>query len=460
MFKIYNTLTRNKDKFKPIKRKRAGVYTCGPTVYDYAHIGNLRSYIFADVLIKTLKYNGFKTKWIVNITDVGHLTSDADTGEDKLEKGSKREGKSAWEIARFYENAFKVDWEKLNLGKPDKMPRATDHIKEQIKIIKKLVKKGVTYRTFDGIYFDTSKINDYGKLSGMDLEKIEAGKRVELGEKKNPTDFALWKFSPNPPAGGEKRQMEWKSPWGVGFPGWHIECSAMSMKYLGKTFDIHTGGIDHIPIHHTNEIAQSETATGKPYANYWVHGEFLVMGDAAKMAKSGENFITLQTLIDRGFNPLSYRYMNFLTHYRKQLKFSWEAVEAAENGLNNLYNKISNLPTSRGEVNKDYKIRFTEMINNDLNMPGIMALIQELLDDKIKGEDKRGTLLEFDRVLGLDFSKVKKLEVPKEIKELAESRIKARQEKNWQLSDELRDEIQRKGFVVEDTADGYKIKKK
>lgn len=457
MLKIYNTLNRKKEIFKPIKKGRAGVYTCGPTVYNYAHIGNLRCYIFADILVKVLRYDKYKTKWVINITDVGHLISDADEGEDKLEKGALREKKSVWEIAEFYTKVFKKDIKLLNIANPDIWCKATDHIQEQINLIKKLEKKGVVYKTSDGIYFDTSKIKDYGKLAGMDLKNIEAGKRVCLRAKRNPTDFALWKFSPK----NKKRQMEWDSPWGVGFPGWHIECSAMSIKYLGEHFDIHTGGIDHIPIHHTNEIAQSETATNKKFVNYWMHGEFLVIGAKDKMAKSGKNFVTLKTIIEKEFNPLAYRYLCFLTHYKKQLQFSWEALGSAQNALNNLYAKFFDLGKEIGKVDKKFQKEFNDLINDDLNMPLVIALLQKVFNSDIKDKDKKATVLEFDKILGLDFDKVKRKETPKIIIELAEKRLKAREKKNWDLSDKLRDKIKSKGYIVEDISqDKYVVKLK
>ena len=291
---LYNTLTRRIEEFKSIKKNNVGLYTCGPTVYNFAHIGNLRTYVFEDILKRALAYNDYKVKHVMNITDVGHLTDDADEGEDKMEKGSAREGKTAWELAEFYTHAFRLDMEQLNIIKPSIWCRATDHIKEQINLIKKLEKKGFTYATSDGIYFDTSKLKDYGKLANLQNQELRAGVRVDVGDKRSTTDFALWKFSPKL----QKRQMEWKSPWGVGFPGWHIECSAMAMKYLGETFDIHCGGVDHIPVHHTNEIAQSEAAYDSSLANFWMHGEFLLMGND-KMAKSGDNFVTLQTLKEK-----------------------------------------------------------------------------------------------------------------------------------------------------------------
>jgi len=349
MLKIYNTLTKQKEEFKPIKTgwfRKVGLYTCGPTVYNFAHIGNLRSYIFEDILKRVLKYNGYKVKHVMNITDVGHLTSDADEGEDKMEKGAKREGKTAWEIAEFYTQAFKSNLHDLNIIEPDVWCKATDHIKEQIKLVQKLIDRGFTYETSDGIYFDTTKIDDYGKMANLKNQELQAGVRVDIGEKRNAHDFALWKWSspnchPELVSGSlPKRQMEWSAFNHIGFPGWHIECSAMSMKYLGEQFDIHCGGIDHIPVHHTNEIAQSESVTGKkPWVKYWMHGEFLLTG-SDKMAKAGDNFLTLQTLKDKNINPLAYRYLLLQTHYRKQLTFSWEALEAAESGLKHFYDEV------------------------------------------------------------------------------------------------------------------------
>ncbi|MBU2219414.1 cysteine--tRNA ligase, partial [Patescibacteria group bacterium] len=354
--KFFNTLTLKKEFFKPIKNKRAGIYTCGPTVYNFVHIGNLRAYIFEDILRRTLEYNGYKIKHVMNITDVGHLSSDEDTGEDKIEKSAREQKKSAWEIAGFYTKQFQKDIIELNIEPAHLMPKATEHIKEQIGLIKILEKKGFTYKTKDGIYFNTSKFKDYGKLGKIDIKGLREGARIEKGEKKNPTDFALWKLS----SSGEKRQMEWDSPWGKGFPGWHIECSAMSTKYLGQPFDIHAGGIDHIPVHHQNEIAQSEAAYDKPLAKYWLHGEFLVI-DQKKMSKSEGNFITLNILKEKNFNPLSYRFFVLSSHYRKPLNFSWQAMEAGQRGLEHLYNQISNLKSQiskTGNINSDFKKKF------------------------------------------------------------------------------------------------------
>ncbi len=458
---IYNTLTRKKEIFKPLKKNIVGLYTCGPTVYNYAHIGNLRTYIFEDILKRVLIYNKFKVKHVMNITDVGHLTSDSDTGEDKMEKGAKREGKTVWEIADFYTKAFMSDIKKLNITKAEIICKATDYIKEQIELIKKLGKKGFTYIIEDGVYFDTSKLKDYGKLAKLDIEGLKAGARIEVvSGKKNITDFALWKFSPEE----KKRQMEWNSKWGKGFPGWHIECSAMSMKFLGETFDIHCGGIDHIPVHHTNEIAQSEAATGKKFVNFWMHGEFLNL-EKEKMAKSGENFITLSTLEERNFDPLVYRFFCLSAHYRSSLNFSFESLESAKKGFENLKNKILEIKKEKNKDNKKikekYKSEFLKLINNDLDMPKAVALLWDLTKEKeISGKSKLNLILDFDKVFGLNLKKIKEEKVPKEILDLVKKREKARKEKDFAESDKLRKLINEKGYALEDTEKGPLIKKK
>jgi cysteinyl-tRNA synthetase len=474
MLKFFNTLSHKKEIFKPLK-KQVGLYTCGPTVYNYAHIGNLRTYVFEDILKRVLNYGGYKVNHIMNITDVGHLTSDGDVGEDKMEKGAKREGKSAWDIAKFYTKIFKTNLKDLNIEEPNTWCRATDHIPEQIKLVQTLIKKGYAYETTDGIYFDTTKIKDYGKLANLKKQKLQAGVRVEMGEKKNPHDFALWKWSP----ANEKRQMEWKAFSKMGFPGWHIECSAMSMKYLGKQFDIHCGGVDHIPVHHTNEIAQSEAATGKkPWVKYWLHGEFLNItnpstGAQGKMAKSGENFITLQTLKTRNLNPLAYRYLLLQTHYRKQLMFSWEALGAANQGLEHLYEEAEKLRKLKTKLQKnkntkkqkhsEIEQKFNKAINDDLNTPLALATIWEGLKNK---QLDYQTLLKFDEVLGLELKNTKTRKHKKtktlttdKVQKLLDARTKARSEKNWTESDRLREEIKKLGFSVEDTAEGQKIMK-
>lgn len=462
MLNLYNSLTHKIEPFKPIKKGKVGLYTCGPTVYNYAHIGNLRTYVFEDLLKRALIYNGYKVKHVMNITDVGHLTSDNDEGEDKIEKEAKIEGKSAWKIAEFYTKAFINDLNELNILPADKLPKATDHIKEQIALIKKLEKKGFAYKTVDGIYFDTSKLSDYGKLTNLKNQTLRAGARVDIGDKKNITDFALWKFSP--PL--IKRQMEWKSPWGVGFPGWHLECSAMAAKYLGQPFDIHCGGIDHLPVHHTNEIAQSEAANNKPLANYWLHGEFLVIGEE-KMAKSKGNFITLQTLKDKGISPLAYRYWLLQTHYRKQLTFSWEALQAAQNGLGHLYLSVNSI--KQNNVKYDYsktplvKEMFLGCINQDLDTPSGLAILWQAIKSKTIDFN---TICDFDKVLGLKIKEYVELlenktseSLPNQIEKLLEERNNAREAKNWAESDRLRMEIEKLGYKVKDTPEGTQITK-
>jgi cysteinyl-tRNA synthetase len=505
---LYNTLNRKKDEFKPINTSpqpspskgegvSVGLYTCGPTVYNYAHIGNLRTYIFEDLLKRTLIYNGYKVKHVMNITDVGHLTGDMDMGEDKLEKGARREGKTAWEVAKFYEKAFFNDLEKLNIIMPDVTPRATEYIKEQIALVEILEKKGFTYETSDGIYFDTAKFPEYNKLSHLDLETLREGARVEKNdEKKNPTDFALWKFSLRHGSGqaildntGQaKRQMEWESPWGVGFPGWHIECSAMSMAELGEQLDIHCGGVDHINVHHTNEIVQSEAATGKKFFNFWMHGAFLNIVGGKKMAKSDDNFLTIENaFIKKNIDPLVYRFATLQTHYRKPMEYSEEAIKNAQKGLIHLRNQVRELGEQLGVVNLKYKNKFLEAINDDLNMPKALAVVQELLKSKIENKDKLTTVLDIDKVLGLDLESIivftsntqtslmpnsvlvsketidfwkNKKENRGEIIDLMKNRQEAREKKNWQESDRLRDEIEKKGYIIEDNKDGMRVIKK
>jgi len=464
MLSLYNTLSHKKEEFKSLKGKLVRIYTCGPTVYWFSHIGNLRTYIFADILKRVLEYNGYKVKQVMNITDVGHLTSDADTGEDKIEVGAKREKKTAWQIAKFYTDAFKKDIKRLNIKSPTLWVRATDHVQEQIELIKILEKKGFTYKISDGIYFDTSKIKDYGKLAGLKKKKIKAGARVKMvAGKKNPTDFALWKFTP----AGVKRQMEWDSPWGRGFPGWHTECVAMSAKYLGVPFDIHTGGIDHIPIHHTNEIAQSEAAFDKNLARFWMHGEFLII-NKGRMGKSEGNIITIEGLIKKGFNPLAYRYLCLTAHYRSKLNFSLENLKSAQNALNNLYEKIIDLKlknpknqTQKPEIKmENYQKQFLNFINDDLNIPKALALMWEVMKSaKISNQEKYKIILNFDKIFALELNKIKKSEIPKKIKELVAKREKYRQEKNWQEADKIRQEINSLGYQIEDTKKGPKIKK-
>jgi len=452
MLRLYNTLSRKKEVFKPLKKAQAGIYTCGPTVYSFQHIGNLRSYIFADILKRILLYDKYKIKHVMNVTDVGHLTSDADTGEDKIEKAAKKEKKSAWQIAEFYWKIFKQDFQKLNIIEPDIWCKATEHIPEQIALVKKLGKKGYTYKTSDGVYFNTKKFRNYGKLARLKKEKLQAGKRVKIGEKKNKTDFALWKFSKEK----GKRQQEWDSPWGIGFPGWHIECSAMSMKYLGDSFDIHTGGEDLIPVHHINEIAQSEAATGKKFVNFWLHGAFLLF-KGEKVSKSKGGLYTISELQEKRFNPLSYRYLTLTTHYRSQLNFTLENLKQAENAYKRMKNIISEIKDDK-QTNKKYLAEFEESINEDLDMPSALAVLWNLVRDK-KARGKLRTIKKIDEVLGLDLIKQEKERIPKEIKELIRKREEARKETNFELADKLREDIRKKGWQVEDVKGGNKIKR-
>jgi len=466
MLNLYNTLTRQKEEFKPIKPGEVGLYTCGPTVYWFAHIGNMRAYLFEEVLKRVLQYNGYKVKHVMNLTDVGHLTSDEDTGEDKLEKGARRDNKTVWEVADFYAQAFKRDLNLLNFQNPDIWIKATDTVKEQIELIEKLEEKGFAYIIGDGVYFDTSKLPTYGKLWPNKKMDMKAGARVEMAEgKKNLTDFALWKFSPKE---GPKRQMEWESPWGVGFPGWHTECVVMSIENLGIPFDIHCGGIDHILIHHTNEIAQAEAAYGKDMCNYWMHGEFLTLKDDEKMAKSAGTVVLVEDIIKKGMNPLAYRYLVLTAHYRKKIEFSWEALQAAQTGLDNLYEKVLEFKNAPAEPiysqrAKDLQQKFLDAINDDLNMPQALAAAWEVVKDKelSKGE-KYALLIDFDKVFGLNLDKVeakKEEKTPEEIKKLMDLRSQARQQKNWGESDRIRDQIKAMGYEVEDTSQGQKAKK-
>jgi len=455
---IFNTLSREKEEFIPINGQDVGLYTCGPTVYNYAHIGNMRTYIFEDILKRTLLYNGYNVKHVMNITDVGHLTGDRDMGEDKIEKESLRENKTAWEIAEFYTTKFKEDLTNLNIIYPEIFCKATDNIPEQIEMIAVLEKKGFTYETSDGIYFDTSKVENYNKLSHQKLESLKEGARIEINdEKKNPTDFALWKFSPK----NTKRQMEWESPWGFGFPGWHIECSAMSVKYLGEQFDIHCGGEDFINLHHTNELAQTEAFTDKkPWVKYWLHGFFLNIKNGEKMAKSTGNFLTLNSeFINKNINPLVYRFATLSVHYRKQMEWNLEIEKAALNGYNNLISKIKILGTTIGIVNIELKERFFNNINDDLNMPKALATVSEIFKYGISNEDKLATILDFDKVLGLNLDKIIEEIIPNEIIDLAKEREIARKDKDFKKSDELREKINSLGYEIKDTDSGTKISK-
>lgn len=452
---LFNTLTRRREPFRPLKDGHVDMYSCGLTVYNFAHIGNLRAYIVADTLKRVLRINGYTVRHVMNITDVGHLTDDADSGDDKVEAAANREGRSAWDITKFYTEAFLKDLSALNVIAPDVMPKATGHIPEQIELIERLQKKGLTYGTSDGIYFDTSKFPAYGKLANLVRKSIKEGARVEKNpEKRNPTDFALWKFSPE----GKKRQMEWESPWGKGFPGWHLECSAMSMKYLGETFDIHTGGVDHIPIHHTNEIAQSEAATGKPFVRYWLHNEFLLTSEDAKMAKSAENFITLSALVEKGYHPLAYRYFALNTHYRKPLTFSWEALTAAQRAYDTLTGLVQQWSAPKVGC-AEFEERFRDAVNDDLNIPKALGVLWEMVRSDYPDHAKHQSVKVFDDVLGLGLKDLRPIKIPQGVRKLVEERETARKEKDFARADELRSQIQNAGFTVDDTEVGPVVKK-
>ena len=459
---LYDTYTHSQRKFEPLhpapfgQPVEVGMYACGPTVYDYAHIGNLRTYVFEDLLRRVLEWNGYSVRHVVNITDVGHLTSDADTGEDKMEKGSLRTGKTAWEIAEFYAEAFKKDLAALNILSPTIWTRATDHISQQIEFIRCIENQGFAYRTSDGIYFDTTRLKDYGVMARLDIEGLQAGARVEMGEKRFPTDFALWKFSPQ----DKQRQMEWDSPWGTGFPGWHIECSAMSAHYLGPYFDIHCGGEDHISVHHTNEIAQTEACYGTRLANFWMHGYFLQL-DEERMSKSSGEFLRLKTLIDRGYDPLAYRFFLLNAHYRVKINFNWESLDGSSTALDRL--RMAALEWGQpGQVDEGYLESFAEQINDDLNLPRALALTWDLVRSDLPPATKKATLLEFDKVLGLDLAHWQPVEetVPAELQALLDARQQARQEKRWQDADALRQQIIDAGYELEDTPAGPRLKRR
>ncbi|MGN0024554.1 MAG: cysteine--tRNA ligase [Candidatus Avelusimicrobium sp.] len=462
---LYNTATRKKDEFIPQNPQNVTMYCCGPTVYNFAHIGNLRTYIFEDLLSRTIRLRHPLTH-VMNVTDVGHLVSDADDGEDKMELGAAREGKSAWDIAKFYEEKFWADYDALHCTRPTVVSRATQHIKEMIALVKTLEDKGYTYRTSDGIYYDTSKFDRYDALVGhARISGLQGGARVEMSdEKRNPTDFALWKFSPK----DKKRQMEWDSPWGVGFPGWHVECSAMAMKYLGSTLDIHCGGIDHVTIHHTNEIAQSEAATGNKYVNYWVHGEFLILR-SGKMSKSGGTFVTLDVLKEKGYEPLAYRYLCLGAHYRTQLEFSYESMDSAAKSLKNLralcvqVKKDAAAPAET-EKSKTWKDKFTAAMEDDLNAPKALALTWEAVRSAELSADEKLDFLTFaDSILALDLfreEEAPKADIPADIQSLLDARAAARKAKDWKKSDELRDALAQAGYLVKDTPQGQQVEKK
>lgn len=457
--KFYNTLTRKKEDFKPIDEKEIRMYSCGPTVYYFAHIGNLRAYLFMDTLRRVLKYNGYNLKHVMNITDVGHLVSDSDEGEDKMMKAAKRENKNPFEIAQFYMNAFLADIDKLNVDRPEIIARATEHIDVMEEYVKKIIENGYTYQTEDTVYFDTSKLDKYGVLSNRNVEDQKAGARVEFDQnKKNISDFALWIKAP------ENHIMKWDSFFGKSYPGWHLECSAMGCKYLGDHFDIHTGGVDHIPIHHENEIAQSKGYSGKVPANYWMHVEFLQI-NGGKMSKSLNNLYTLKDLEEKGYEPLVYRMFNFTSNYRAQINFTFEAMDAAKVSLNRLREGYLKHCEGTGEISDDeiesYERRFLDAINDDLNMPVAMSVVWDVIKNPNKSQKLKKLLLKFDEVLGLDLKDYKKEEsiLPEDVLELVNARNEARANKNWAESDRIRDILIEKGYTVKDSKEGTIIEK-
>ncbi len=465
-FKLYNTLTREVSDFQPINPKEVKIYCCGPTVYDYQHIGNFKTFLMENLLVKALRMAGYPVKFVMNITDVGHLTSDADDGEDKMLIAAKREKKKSYEIAEFYTNKFFEDWDLLKMIRPDIVCKASDHIPEMITMIKTLEEKGYAYVANGNVYFDVSKLNDYGKLAKLDLEKLQAGTTIEVdSHKKGPFDFVLWftnsKFT-NP-------ELTWESPWGEGYPGWHIECSAMSMKYLGEQIDIHCGGIDHVPVHHTNEIAQSEAATGNKWVNFWVHSEFILL-NSEKMSKSKGGFITLDTLITDGVDPLAYKMLCLGTHYRKQINYSTESLNNASRNLQKIYSALANLPYELNEKlpefansTLNYWNDFRAAIFNDLNTPQALATFWQILDDqKLEAKEKLNLIFHCDEILGFDLKNWQpaKLEIPEEVLALVELRKVARANKDWSGSDNLRAQIAGYGFDLKDTGTEQTLTKK
>lgn len=468
--RLFNTLTHKIEDFKPITPNHVGFYSCGPTVYWDQHIGNMRTFLNNDILKRMFLANGYTVTHVMNFTDVGHLTSDEDTGDDKMEKGAARENMSVWEIAEKYIKNCQTDMELLNLIKPTVTPRATDHIQEQIELIRKLEKLGYTYEIpGDGIYYDTSKWASYGELGGQNLSELRGGARIENNAKRNITDFALWKYSPK----DAKRQMEWESPWGIGFPGWHLECSAMSMKYLGEHFDIHTGGQEHIKVHHTNEIAQSEPVVGKPWVHYWVHWAWLMLKDG-KMSKSTGSFWTVRGLIDKGYDPMAFRYLILLGHYRQPIEFSFDALDAAATGYKNIVRKIVDLMNSDdktpidADIYNDWHDKILAPVSDNLKTAESLVVVQDLLKEKSVNSATKLALLKFvDELLGLQFiehaQKLHDLEnmaAPQGIEELAQKRLEAKKSRDFATADALRNEIDKAGWTVMDTADGFKLIKK
>lgn len=461
--RLYNTLTRKIEEFKPVKKGKVGIYSCGPTVYWNQHIGHMYAYVQWDTMVRLFKYLGFKVKWVMNITDVGHLTSDEDTGEDKMEVGAKREGLTVWEIADKYTKQFLESMELLNIQKPDILCRATEHIQEQIDLIKKIEANGFAYKTKTGLVFDTSKFPDYAKFSRLDLEKQRPGARVEVDpEKKQPWDFLLWVT--NQP----KHVMQWDSPWGKGFPGWHVECTAMSSKYLGKKFDIHTGGKEHIPVHHTNEVAQAYGAYGEQTANFWLHNGWLELKDE-KMSKSLGNIILATDIVAKGYDALALRYLILTSHYRQGLKFSWKALKSTAITLDKLRQLVASWRTDQSRKTltdedmrkrEKFKEEFVAAASQDLNFPQALAVAWQVAKSSLSNREKLDLILDFDQVLGLKLGEAKKIKIPLKVKKLAEKREKLRQVKKWKEADKLRKEVEKMGWKIEDTEKGPKVKKK
>lgn len=461
---LYNTLTKKKEKFIPLDKNEVKLYSCGPTVYSFAHIGNFRAYIFMDTLRRVLKYNGYKLKHVMNVTDVGHLESDSDEGEDKMIKAAKKEKKDPYEIAEYYTKAFLKDIDKLNIDKPEIITKATENIEQMIEYVQEIIKNGFAYETSKGIYFDISKLDKYPILSNRKVDEQIAGARVEVDpEKRNPYDFAIWIKSP------ENHIMKWESPWGLSYPGWHLECSTMSKRFLGEEFDIHTGGVDHIPTHHENEIAQAKGAIGKIPARIWMHCEFLLV-DGGKMSKSLGNVYTISQLEEKGIAPLAYKLFCFTAHYRTKLNFTFESVGSAQIALERLYDGYLKHKEGKEDVEdsiiEEYKQKFLSYINDDMNMPVAMSIVWEIARNSAKSKKYADLLLEFDEVLGLDIinaqkhlDDINKKEIPEEIQKLIDERNKARENKDWEKSDKIRDLILQKGYSIKDTKNGIIVRK-
>lgn len=458
MLRLYNTLSRKVEEVKPLNPPRVTFYACGPTVYDFQQIGNFRTYINEDSLKRVLMANDLQVKHVMNITDVGHLVSDADEGEDKIEKGARESGKTVWEVAKYYEDDFWKWCDKLNIIRPNVIAKATEHVSEMIKLIQKLEDKGITYKTDEAIYFNTSKFPNYTKLSGQKLEEKVVGVREEVvidKQKKSPADFVLWFFTIGK---YQDHVMKWSSPWGEGFPGWHIECSSMSMLYLGNTIDIHAGGIDHIPVHHTNEIAQSEAATGEKFVNHWMHCEFLLV-NGEKMSKSKKNYLTPKDVIEKGFELLALRYLFLTAHYKDSINITWKSLEAAQNALNNLRSEVRRWDQPKIGC-AEYEQKFMELVNNDLNIPQALAIVWDLVRSDYPTSAKAESLLKMDQVLGLGLKDYvsKPREIPDEVEELIQKREQVRKTRDFKKSDELRAKIKKLGFEIEDTPIGSKLK--